>query len=60
MEQAVGMSSVAQIFKEHSEAFFRDSEVILGKCSNEVRKYISLSSLGVYLLSFASVHLTFC
>ena len=29
MEQAVGMSSVAQIFKERSEAFFRDSEVIL-------------------------------
>lgn len=26
VEQAVGLSSVAQIFKEHSEAFFRDSE----------------------------------
>ncbi|XP_010937052.1 shikimate kinase 3, chloroplastic [Elaeis guineensis] len=26
VEQAVGISSVAQIFKEHSEAFFRDNE----------------------------------
>ncbi|PKA49096.1 Shikimate kinase 3, chloroplastic [Apostasia shenzhenica] len=26
VEQAVGMPSVAQIFKEHSEAFFRDNE----------------------------------
>jgi shikimate kinase len=27
VEQAVGMPSVAQIFKVHSEAFFRDNEV---------------------------------
>lgn len=27
MEQAVGVPSVAQIFKEYSEAFFRDNEV---------------------------------
>jgi shikimate kinase len=30
VEQAVGMPSVAQIFKVHSEAFFRDSEVMVG------------------------------
>uniref|UniRef100_A0A0E0PVB9 Shikimate kinase n=1 Tax=Oryza rufipogon TaxID=4529 RepID=A0A0E0PVB9_ORYRU len=28
VEQAVGMPSVAQIFKEHSEAFFRDNEAM--------------------------------
>ena len=28
VEQAVGMPSVAQIFKVHSEAFFRENEVI--------------------------------
>lgn len=28
VEQAVGVSSVAQIFKDHSEAFFRDNEVL--------------------------------
>jgi shikimate kinase len=28
VEQAVGMPSVAQIFKVHSEAFFRDNEVM--------------------------------
>ena len=28
VEQAVDMPSVAQIFKEHSEAFFRENEVI--------------------------------
>jgi len=27
VEQAVGMPSVAQIFKVHSEAFFRENEV---------------------------------
>lgn len=27
VEQAVDMPSVAQIFKEHSEAFFRENEV---------------------------------
>ena len=30
VEQAVGMPSVAQIFKVHSEAFFRDNEVTFG------------------------------
>ena len=29
VEQAVGMPSVAQIFKVHSEAFFRDNEVMV-------------------------------
>lgn len=29
VEQAVGISSVAQIFKQHSEAFFRDNEVVV-------------------------------
>lgn len=28
VEQSVGVSSVAQIFKQYSEAFFRDNEVI--------------------------------
>jgi shikimate kinase len=31
VEDAVGMPSVAQIFKVHSEAFFRDSEVKAAK-----------------------------
>ena len=30
VEQAVGMPSVAQIFKVHSEAFFRENEVNAG------------------------------
>jgi len=31
VEQAVGMPSVAQIFKVHSEAFFRDNEVTVAE-----------------------------
>ncbi|XP_072977501.1 shikimate kinase 3, chloroplastic-like [Typha angustifolia] len=41
VEQAVGVSSVAQIFKEHSEAFFRQNE------SNVLRDLSSMRQLVV-------------
>lgn len=43
VEQAVGMPSVAQIFKVHSEAFFRDNEVLFAEL------YLPLLSSIAYL-----------
>jgi hypothetical protein len=45
VEKAVGISSVAEIFQLHSEAFFRDNEVYVG-FSNEFYLKFSLLKVG--------------
>jgi shikimate kinase len=54
VEQAVGMPSVAQIFKVHSEAFFRDNEVtklkwlILSSVTSDLNEELThMSSLDI-------------
>ena len=45
VEQAVGMPSVAQIFKVHSEAFFRDTEVNIPSNLLKVWSFIDILCL---------------
>jgi|JXWR01.1.fsa_nt_gb hypothetical protein len=45
VEKAVGISSVAEIFQLHSEAFFRDNEVYA--CFSRDMRLISISFLGM-------------
>nr|XP_010939556.1 shikimate kinase 3, chloroplastic isoform X2 [Elaeis guineensis] len=47
VEQAVGISSVAQIFKEHSEAFFRDNESKVLKDLSSMHRLVVATGGGV-------------
>ncbi|KAM0936385.1 putative shikimate kinase [Dioscorea sansibarensis] len=49
VEQAVGMSSVAQIFKEHSEAFFRDNESEVLKDLSSMRRLVVATGGGAVI-----------
>lgn len=49
IEQAVGMSSVAQIFKERSEAFFRDTESEVLKDLSTMHKLVIATGGGAVI-----------
>jgi len=49
VEQAVGMPSVAQIFKVHSEAFFRDNESSVLKDMSSMRRLVVATGGGAVI-----------
>uniref|UniRef100_A0A0E0DZC0 shikimate kinase n=1 Tax=Oryza meridionalis TaxID=40149 RepID=A0A0E0DZC0_9ORYZ len=49
VEQAVGMPSVAQIFKEHSEAFFRDNESSVLRDLSSMRRLVVATGGGAVI-----------
>ncbi|KAJ4812830.1 Shikimate kinase [Rhynchospora pubera] len=49
VEQAVGIPSVAQIFKEHSEAFFRDNESEVLKDLSTMRRLVVATGGGAVI-----------
>ncbi|XP_078180528.1 shikimate kinase 1 [Carex rostrata] len=49
VEQAVGISSVAQIFKQHSEAFFRDNESEVLRDLSTMRRLVVATGGGAVI-----------